>query len=223
MPSDLIPDVQFSDNTNQRTPCVLVLDGSTSMTGDPINSLNQGLLSLEKHLKDNPMTALRVQILIIVIGQHDEATIVQDWCDAIDFSAPAIEANGTTPLGKGMALALDKIAEQKQNYDSNGISSTRPWIIAISDGEPNDHGWEQVAEECRDQESQKKVVVFPIGTESADMEALSLFSNKEAKKLKGLQFDELFVWLSRSMATVSSSAPGETVQLPAASWSTLDN
>jgi len=214
MSNDLIPDVGFSDNSNQRTPCILVLDGSGSMAGEPIKQLNLGLKTLEEHLKSNPMTALRVQILIIRIGDHDEVSVIQDWCDAIDFKAPSIEANGTTPLGKGMALALDKIAEQKQNYDANGISSTRPWILAISDGAPNDYGWEQ--------EKQKKVVVFPIGTEEADMNALGQFSNKSPKQLGGLQFNELFVWLSRSMAAVSSSAPGETVQLPAEEWSSVE-
>ncbi len=222
MPNEMIPDVGFSDNTNQRTPCVLVLDGSSSMAGDAVTSLNQGLKRLEEHLKHNPTTALRVQILIIRIGGHDEAEIIQDWIDAIDFEAPVIEANGTTPLGAGMSLALEKIAEQKANYDANGISSTRPWILMISDGLPNDYGWEQVAAECRDQESRKKVVVFPIGTEAADMEALSQFSNKGAKRLQGLQFEELFIWLSRSMASVSGSAPGETVQLPAADWTTVE-
>ena len=215
----MIPDVTFSDNTSQRTPCVLVLDGSASMAGVPIDQLNNGLKTLEDELKNNPMTSLRVQILVIQIGGYEEATIIHDWCDAIDFVAPTVEANGSTQLGRGMALALDKIAEQKRNYDANGISSTRPWIIVISDGAPNDLGWEDVATKCRDAETHKKVVVYPIGTEGADLDALSTFSNKTAKKLKGLQFNELFVWLSRSMTAVSCSSPGEKVQLPADNWS----
>ena len=214
----MIPDVQFSDNTNQRTPCVLVLDGSSSMAGHSIEQLNEGLKTFETQLKSNPQTATRVQVLIIRIGGHEEAQVLNEWCDAIDFSAPVIEANGTTPLGAGMQLALDKVETQKRNYDTNGISSTRPWIMIISDGEPNDQGWEDVAQRCREAESRKKVAIFPIGTESADFDALSLFSNKSAKKLNGLNFNELFVWLSRSMTVVSSSSPGEKIQLPAAGW-----
>jgi uncharacterized protein YegL len=144
--------------------------------------------------------------------------VLTDWCDAIDFQAPIITANGTTPLGAGMQMALDKVESQKRNYDTNGISSTRPWIMIISDGEPNDYGWEEVAHRCRQAEDRKKVAVYPIGTESADFEALALFSNKSPKKLKGLNFNELFIWLSRSMTAVSSSSPGEKVQLPVAGW-----
>ena len=94
--------------------------------------------------------------------------------------------------------------------------------MVISDGEPNDHGWESVAMRCREAENQKKVAIFPIGTESANFDALAQFSNKSPKKLAGLNFNELFVWLSRSMTVVSSSAPGETVQLPAAGWMDLE-
>lgn len=220
--ADMIPDVAFSDNSNQRTPCVLVLDGSTSMSGEPIKQLNEGLKVFEEQLKSDPATALRVQVLVIRIGGHEEATVLQDWTDAIDFSAPAIEANGTTPLGVGMSLALDKVEQQKRAYDSNGISSTRPWIMMISDGMPTDLNWEDVAADCRDAESDSKVVVFPIGTASADLDALSEFSNKSAKQLNGLDFRELFVWLSRSMSAVSASTPGDQVQLPAVDWSVLD-
>jgi uncharacterized protein YegL len=217
-----IPDVAFSDNTNQRTPCVLVLDGSASMSGKPIEQLNQGLKTLESQLKSNPTTSLRVQLLVLQIGGYDEAKILIDWCDAIDFEAPLIEANGSTPIGKGMALAMEKLEEQKRAYDTNGISSTRPWVILISDGEPTDYGWEQVAAQCRDAENRKKLVVYPIGTESANFEALNEFSNNRSKKLKGLNFNELFVWLSRSMTAVSSSSPGQTVQLPATEWSSVE-
>lgn len=38
-----IPDVSLVDNSEQRTPLILVLDCSGSMGGDPIEQLNAGL------------------------------------------------------------------------------------------------------------------------------------------------------------------------------------
>ena len=219
----MIPDVQFSDNASQRTPCVLVVDGSTSMRGDPIAQLNAGLHTFEAQLKGNPLTALRVQVLVIVAGGHGRADVVVDWCDAIDFTPPYIEAKGSTPLGAAMSLALDKVEAQKAAYDRNGISSTRPWILLISDGEPNDVGWERDAERCRWAEDARRCVVFPIGTRGADLKALGAFSNNAPKRLEGLQFSDLFVWLSRSMTAVSQSAPGERVQIPATTWEQIDS
>lgn len=210
-----IPDVAFSDNASQRTPCVLVLDGSASMSGEPIRELNRGLGDLEAELKNDPVAMSRVRLLIIRVGGHDEVEVISDWCDAIDFKAPAVVANGSTPLGRGMALALEKIQHQKTLFDSNGIPSTRPWIFLISDGQPTDPGWQALASSCRDAEAAKKVAVFPIGTSDADMSALAQFSTKPPRQLVGLQFRELFVWLSRSLQAASSAAPGVNIQLPA--------
>ena len=50
---DLISYVEFADNANERTPCVLVLDCSGSMRGEPIKQLNIGLKALEKELKED--------------------------------------------------------------------------------------------------------------------------------------------------------------------------
>ena len=44
---------------------------------------------------------------------EDKTEVLVDWTDAINFNAPEIIANGTTPIGKAMTLALEKIEEQK--------------------------------------------------------------------------------------------------------------
>ena len=56
----LIPYVEFADNANERTPCVLVLDCSGSMRGGPIDQLNQGLKALEHELKEDIDASCRI-------------------------------------------------------------------------------------------------------------------------------------------------------------------
>lgn len=153
---DMIPYVEFADNANERTPCVLVLDCSGSMRGEPIKQLNAGLKALEKELKEDIDASSRVQLLIVKAFGKDEAVVSSDWTDAMNFEAPVMEAGGLTPLGKAMELALKKIEEQKCLYDSCGITSKRPWIFLISDGEPTDYDWEIVAEKCRYAQQNKK-------------------------------------------------------------------
>ena len=99
--SSFIPDIVLQDNNNQRLPCVLVLDGSGSMRGGPIDELNRGLEVLEAELKQDDVACQRVQLLVIRVGGNDEVEVLSDWTDAIDFIAPAIDANGTTPFGEG--------------------------------------------------------------------------------------------------------------------------
>lgn len=202
-----IPHVEFADNVNERTPCVLVLDCSGSMRGEPIKQLNAGLAALEKELKDDIDASSRVQILIIKAFGKDETEISTDWIDAMNFSAPVMEASGLTPLGKAMELALKKIEDQKCLYDSWGVTSKRPWIFLISDGEPTDYGWEESAKICRYAQKNKKVVIHAIGTQGANLDKLAKFSLLPPKRLTGLKFTEFFLWLSRSVSCISKAAP----------------
>lgn len=221
MSSNFIPDIVLQDNTNQRLPCVLVLDGSTSMSGDRIDELNKGLKVLENELKEDDIACQRVQLLVIRVGGHEEVDIIADWTDAIDFQAPMIEANGTTPLGKGVDLALKKIEEQKRNYRQHQIQYNRPWLFIFTDGEPNDGRWEQVAAAAVKAETDKKVVIFCIGTEGANFDKLSKFSTRSPLMLNGLQFEELFLWLSKSASSTSKAAAGEVSQLAPVDWGSV--
>ena len=214
----MIKDLILQDNTNQRLPCVVLLDGSTSMDGKAIDNLNQGLSILERELKADDVASLRVQLLLLRIGGHSDVEILTDWTDAIDFSAPQVEANGTTPLGKGVNVALRQLEDQKKKYRQNQITYNRPWLFIITDGAPTDQNWERAAEKAVEAEKKGKVVVFPIGTEEADFEILNKFSSRGAIMLKNLDFKELFVWLSQSVSAGSQTEINSETQLPAISW-----
>ena len=216
-----IPDIILQDNTNQRLPCVLVLDGSGSMRGDPIDELNRGLEVLEAELKQDDVACQRVQLLVIRVGGNDEVEVLSDWTDAIDFIAPAIDANGTTPLGRGVNLALQKIEEQKKNYQVHQIQYNRPWLFILTDGQPNDGNWEKEAAAAVKEEKVSKVITFCIGTEGANFEDLAKFSSRSPLKLKGLEFEELFLWLSKSASSASKAAAGTTIDMAPIEWGSI--
>jgi uncharacterized protein YegL len=210
-----IPDVALIDNTSQRLPCALVLDASGSMSGPPISELNKGLRLLELELKSDDIASQRVQLLIIQFGGDDEVRVLGDWTDAMAFTAPSLEASGRTPMGMAVREALNKIQEQKARYDAHGIASNRPWLFLITDGDPTDANWDSSAAECRAAEEAGKVVVFCIGVGDAKLDSLRRFSVREPLKLQGLNFRELFIWLSRSTSKGSRAAQGSNVQMPA--------
>jgi uncharacterized protein YegL len=45
--------------------------------------------------------------------------------------------------------------------------------------------------------------------------------NRPPLQLKGVQFVELFEWLSKSQQAVAQSHPGEQVPLPPAGWASV--
>ena len=141
------------------------------------------------------------------MGDGDETEVLVDWTDAINFNAPEIRANGTTPIGKAMTLALKKIEEQKKQYKARGYTYNRPWLWLFTDGVPTD-AWEDAAAKCKKAEAKDEAIIFTIGTEGADFEKLKKFSTKfQPLKLNQLKFNELFLWLSKSASKGSVASP----------------
>jgi uncharacterized protein YegL len=210
-----IPDLTLTDNTSQRLPCVLLIDGSGSMSGQPIDELNAGLKVLEDELKKDDIASQRVQLLVIKFSGDRDVEVLCDWTDAMSFSAPHVTANGLTPMGEAVRLALVKLEEQKARYRANGIAYNRPWVFLITDGQPTDDDWEQAADQSRSAEQAGKLIFFGIGAGGdVDLGKLARFSSRQPVKLQGLKFKELFLWLSRSTSSASKAAQGTNVQLP---------
>ncbi len=221
--SHVIPDVALIDNSDERAPLVLVLDGSGSMSeDDKIGLLNEGLKTLAGELQGDPIAARCGRVLVISFGGDNKVDVAGDWTDAMDFTPPTLHAGGMTPLGTAMRCALDEIESQKAQMRSAGVSYKRPILMLLSDGDPTDE-WQQVAAECRAAESSHRVNIMAIGVgNQANREILGAFSNKGALNLHGLRFKELFVWLSRSIRAVSRAPSGATVQLnPVDSWAQM--
>lgn len=213
---DLIPDVALAENTSQRLPCVVILDGSASMAqNDAIGALNAGLKDLERDLKADDVARQRVRVMVLRIGAPNDVEVVTDWTDAIEFEAPEIEANGGTPLGRGVRRALEEIEAEKARYRDHGIAYNRPWLFILTDGEPTDPDWEEGARAAREAELSGRVSVFCVGVADANMGKLGKFSPRQPLALSGLAFREFFLWLSRSARAGSKSAPSDDIQMAA--------
>jgi uncharacterized protein YegL len=215
--------IDYSGNPNQRTPCVLVLDASGSMGATTssgktrIEELNLGIQALETELRADDTALVRVQLGIVSVGgPANDAEIMMDWTDATEFTAFPLRADGTTPLGKGVRIALQMIEHAKQNLRAAGVSYTRPWMMIISDGDPTDPPdvWSSAVSECKAAEAAKRVEIFTIGVEGANLATLSELGSKPPLMLSGMKFQELFVWLSASLSAASRSRPGAALQLP---------
>jgi uncharacterized protein YegL len=216
--------VDFVGNPNQRTPCVLVLDASGSMDTETssgktrMEALNAGVVALETSLRGDDAALARVQLAIVTVGgPSNTAEVLMDWTDASGFHAFPLKADGGTPLGRGMLIALDLIEHAKRNLKSAGISYTRPWIMAISDGDPTDgeDEWRAAVQACNAAQHEKKVEIFAIGVEGANTAKMGELSTRPPLMLNGMKFEELFIWLSASLSAASRSRPGDSLSLPA--------
>lgn len=201
----------FAENPEPRVPCILLLDTSTSMSGEPIRQLNHGLAAFKEELMTDSLASKRVEPAVVAFG--DSVRTLCDFSTADQFVPPVLEANGMTPMGQAVDLAINMIESRKATYKSNGIAYYRPWVFLITDGEPNDAGWEAAASRAIAAQNAKSFALFAVGVDSANLNVLKMFSVKDPIRLKGLSFKEMFVWLSSSLRSVSRSTPGEEVPL----------
>ncbi|MGB6295891.1 MAG: VWA domain-containing protein, partial [Rivularia sp. (in: cyanobacteria)] len=140
------------------------------------------------------------------------------------FTPPILTAQGLTTMGAGIHKSLDLIQERKAQYRSNGVAYYRPWIFMITDGEPQgepDEAVDQASKRLQDDETSKRVAFFSVGVENANMTRLSQLAVRTPLKLNGLNFVEMFVWLSASMSAVSHSKVDEQVALPPIGWGSV--
>lgn len=205
-----VPANIFADNPDPRCPVVLLLDKSGSMSGAPIEHLNEGLRVFQRDVSQDPLASRRVEVAIVSFGPVTSDT---DFVTANSFIPPTLRPEGDTPMGRAIIVALDMLTDRKRAYRENGIAYYRPWIFLITDGAPTDQ-WAEAARRIREEEAAKRIAFFAIGVEGADFNKLAQIAVREPIRLKGLRFTDLFRWLSASLAAVSRSQPGTSVALP---------
>lgn len=204
---------EFADNREKRCPVILLVDTSGSMSGDPIGQLNRGLASFKEDVLRDTQASLSIEVAIVTFG--GKVQLVQNFVGIQQFQPPTLETSGSTPMGEALEMAMDLVEQRKQSYKDSEVRYFRPWIFLITDGSPTD-SWQAAAQRLREEETQNRFLFFVVGVEGADFNTLSKIApaNRPPVHLKGLDFREMFIWLSSSMKRVSNSKSGEMLSLP---------
>jgi len=177
-----------------------------------ISELQAGIVQFYDALRKDEIARYSAEVAIVTFD--DKATCVEDFA-SIDRKAevPKLSCRGNTAIGEGVNLALDLLEKRKEEYRKKGVDYYQPWLVLMTDGEPNGDREELFRAVSRTCESvnARKLTVIPIGIGSkADIEALNAFSPKmKAGRLQGMEFRNFFTWLSRSVSQTSRSVPGD--------------
>lgn len=200
---------EFAENPEPRCPCLLLLDVSGSMQGQPIAELNGGLVQFKDELAADTLAAKRVEVGVVTFGP---VQVQSEFISASTFQPPVLQAQGDTPMGAAIERGLEMLRQRKDTYRSHGVNFYRPWVFLITDGAPTD-SWQNAANLVKEGEAKKSFSFFAVGVEGANLETLSQLATREPLKLQGMRFRDLFKWLSNSLSSVSRSTPGDAVPL----------
>lgn len=229
-------------NYEQKCLCILVLDISGSMleivddsnvkyTGETvfmdgqqynlvtggvskIDLVNEGLQRFYNDICEDESTSQRLELSLITF--NDNVQVIQKPALPENVSIPELKCSGDTALADAVNEAINIVESRKNWYKQTGQPYYRPWIILMTDGEPNkDQDIDSLSRRIKNDTANKKYAFLPIGVEGADMTILQKISGNgmDAVKLKGMRFAEFFRWLSASMGTITKSEEGQKVNL----------
>jgi len=192
--------------------CVLLLDTSSSMSGASIDSLNKAVNDFKEQTSLDDLAKKRVDIAIIEF--NSSAKVVQEFTPLTQLQPVKLYANGSTAMGEGINLAIDKVKERDLKYASMGTPCFKPWIFMITDGSPTDDISSAQAR-IREEEtkgSHGKLKFWAVGVPGYSKDTMKALS-KRVIELDNSDFSGIFDWLSESMVAISVSRVGETVNL----------
>ena len=191
--------------------CLLLLDTSGSMYGEPIAELNSGLNRFKDEVCRDKET--RDILDIAIIEFNSTHNVVQEFVPVEQMKAVDLTANGGTEMSPAIQTAIDMVDERSRFYRRMGTEPYKPWIVMITDGAPTDNV-SAIADVIHAKEEEGKLKFFALGVDRYDSRTLHLLAGKKVMKLREHDFTSFFNWVNKSMRSVSQSSPGEKVSLP---------
>ncbi|MBK8370359.1 MAG: VWA domain-containing protein [Saprospiraceae bacterium] len=206
-------------NFQQKCPVVFLLDTSGSMAGPRIDELNRGLQIFLSDSQDDATLLARLDLAIIAFNDREhldhDFTILQEYSQM-----PILTAGGTTNLEAGMKHAIDLLIARKEWYRSTNQTYYRPYIVLITDGQPDQNpGNTGLTARIKSEVNNKSFNFWAFGVDGANMQVLDSMAcpgvggSLPAMRLEGTKLTELFQWLSASFSKVSGSKDGQGIDM----------
>jgi uncharacterized protein YegL len=189
---------------------VLVLDTSYSMSGPPIDQLNEGLNRFKTEVCQDKQT--RDILDVAIIQFNDNHSLVQDFVPIEYMDSLNLVAKGGTKYTGAIREAIRMADERSRFYRRSGSEPYKPWIIFVTDGEPLDD-INAVVGEVANMQNEGKARFIALGVGDYDSNTLKQLTDV-VFRMDGTDFSSFFNWVGKSMRSVSTTAPGEKAPLP---------
>lgn len=187
----------------RRLPVYLVLDTSGSMSGEPIQAVENGMQMLVSALRQDPH-ALESAFLSVITFDSTAKQVVP-LTDLASFQMPALNAGGSTELGAALTLVRDRARSEVSKSTPEKKGDWRPLVFLMTDGGPTD-SWQKGLQEFHS--AKWGMVVCCAAGQGADTSVLKQISPECVVQLDTADSKSLaafFKWVSASISSSSKS------------------
>lgn len=220
--------VEFENNA-QRLPLLLCLDVSSSMAGEPIDTLNSALWDWTRELHDDVSLSNSVEIAIVTFGGSGvtawqgpqplpPGAQASPFVPAHLFQPPRLTASGVTPMLQALELTRHIIAARKSWLRQAGLQYYRPQVCLVTDGVPTDasghytQDWQRLAPILAADQADQRFRLYAVGVgkiTEAGQQVLQGFAPRFNARLQGFPFRDLLQMMSASASAAQRGAGDE--------------
>ena len=188
----------------RRLPVYLVLDCSASMSGEPIESVCQGIKMLVDDLKGDPQALKTVCLSVITFASV--AQQISPLTEVMLFRVPKLEAGGVTALGGALRVLRECIDKEVRKTTENQKGDWLPLVFIITDDMHTDG--EEFDRQTKDIKSLKVANIIAVGVgpyvEQSTLKRITdnvILTNAAS----AVDLSKFFAWVSGSINILSNT------------------
>ena len=175
-------------------PLLFLIDTSGSMHGEPIKSLESGIIRLSEVLSRSDFAEV---IDLAVVSFSDHAELVRPFSASNVRCEIALTAYGPTVLGEGIQTALHEARERRRKYMNYGVPYYKPWIILGTDCNYAEN-MPVLQNMVKELTEQNKLSLFAIGLPDCDNNILQALTERVVN-VDDYDLDELFSFIGNCL------------------------